>query len=126
MEDLLRKQDIDYLIDGVDLLTDKIKSKGIGATIIEIAERPASRLVFNQLNKTVSPLVPEYIKDNIHEAFDKLAEKDYLGAAEAIATVPVEIIEQSKKLEAGKKEIVIGIVNLVTGTIIELTLDNPE
>ena len=124
--DLLRKKDIDYLIDGIDDLTDKIKKKGIGSMIIEVVERPASRLVFNQLNKVSSPLVPDYIKDNIHRGFDKLEEKDYKGAAEEVATIPVEIIEASEKLSPGQKEIVIGIVTLVTGTIIELTIDKDK
>jgi len=124
--DLLRKQDIDYLVKGVDLLTDKIEKKTLGTRILELIEKPTANIFFGQLNRIASPHVPDYIKDNIHRSFDNLDAKNYEDAAKEIASVPVEIIEHSEKLDPGKKEIIIGVINIITGTIIELTIDKKD
>lgn len=68
--------------------------KGIPGKVAELGDGPAIGIFTKQLNKWLSPQVPDSIKDDIHEVFDMVIAEEYQKALLELADVAEAILDE--------------------------------
>jgi len=101
---------------GIDTIDDFTHFGMIG----EAVERPVLSIAFNQLNKFVSPKVPDDFKTEIHEALDKVVEGNYPAAVDEAFDVVQLAVEKIKKLDPVVREIAEALLKVIEAALVGL------
>ena len=117
---LLLDSHIDFASEKLDALKD---FKNI---VWETLDGHLIKMGLKQLNKAVSPYVPDEYKPDIHEALTAIVNEDYGEAAENGIEVLELALENMKKLPPVVKEIASGLLEIIKATVVALIEDKKE
>ena len=118
--ELFREQDLDWLKSkGDEALDWESIFKGLGGKIAEAGDGLVISLFTKQLNKWVSPKLSDEIKQELHDVFDRVMEKDYENALVELADVG-EIFINSDKVSDKVRPWLLAFIEIYKGIIVQL------
>jgi hypothetical protein len=83
---------------------------------VDSFDGPLYKLVLNQLNKAISPKIPDGYKPDFHETLDRVFEKDWDDAgAEAIDIVKTVVSEFD--IDESIQSIITGLLDVIKGAL---------
>jgi len=118
--DLFLQKHLDWIKQEGDKALDWEKIiKGFGGKIAESGDGLVIGLFSKQINKWLSPQLPDEVKAELHEVFDSVIEKDYKEALMELADVAEWIIENTEINEKLKPWLLM-VINIYEGVIEQL------
>jgi hypothetical protein len=116
--DLLRKSDLDWLQKKGD---EALKfNETLGGRIAEAADGLLIALFVSQLNKFLTPKIPDNVKVELHDVFDNVVTASYQNALIELSDVVEKIIENND-IDSKLKPWLLAIVEIYKGIIEQLT-----
>ena len=95
--DFLRKQDLTFIkTEGDKALDFNEIIGGVGGTIAEASDGIVISLTANQINKWLNPQLSDQIKQEFHDVFDEIQERDYKGALIQLADVGIAVSDDER------------------------------
>jgi len=102
---------------GAEKVDDFLKFKNV---ILEAVDRPAAKFTFRQLNKVVSPYIPDEYKPQIQGALTSVINKEYPDAVKDAIDLINELIEDIEKLPDVIKELAKGLLEIIKAAIVSM------
>ena len=106
-----------FLDSHLDFFKEKLDAWTFKKPPIDLVDGPVYGFALKFINKKVSPLVPDDLKPEFHEAMDLVVAGDYDDAGAEAIDVVVDLVNDWEKLPAGVKEVVLGVLGIAKGVL---------
>ena len=94
--DLFLERHLDWLKESGDEAfdwEDIFENKKLVGKVVELGDGPIIGMFTKQINKWLSPKIPDNVKEELHQVFDKVIGKNYNEALVELSDVAVVILE---------------------------------
>jgi hypothetical protein len=119
--DLLKKEHLKWLQEKGDDAIDFNDS--LAGRIAEAADGLVISLFAGQLNKWLTPKVPDNVKEQLHDVFDNVIVSDYQKSLIELADV-IEVIIENNEIEPNLKPWLLALIEIYKGVVEQLVFQS--
>lgn len=114
--DLFLKNHIEWGAKEVDRFVE-FDNKTILTRVIEAVDGPGAKIGLNQINKYVSPLIPDELKVPIHAALDDVIAGETAEAAKHAFELLSTLVGRIEKLTPTTKDLLQSLVSIISAAV---------